>query len=200
MIDFSELQDVDFGDLSTWPDWFRWAMTGVLGLVILIAGYNFVVRPQQGVLTELEQEERQFKEIFLEKKEKTINLPAYKEQLQEIRNRFGIVLNQLPSRAEVPAMLIDISQAGFARGLQFEQLMPDSPKEKQFYKIIPVSIKVSGKFHQFIEFISDLASLPRVVTMGDMSIKRIQGSDQLIMEAQLRTYQYLEKSTSEKKG
>lgn len=200
MIDFSELQDVDFGDLSTWPDWFRWAMTGVLGLVILIAGYNFVVRPQQGVLTELEQEERQFKEIFLEKKEKTINLPAYKEQLQEIRNRFGIVLNQLPSRAEVPAMLIDISQAGFARGLQFEQLMPDSPKEKHFYKIIPVSIKVSGKFHQFIEFISDLASLPRVVTMGDMSIKRIQGSDQLIMEAQLRTYQYLEKSTSEKKG
>lgn len=199
MIDFSEIQDIDAGDLSTWPIWFRWIMTGVLGLVILVAGYHFIVRPQQSVLTELQQEESHLKKVFLEKKEKVINLPAYKEQLQEIQDRFGIVLNQLPSRAEVPAMLIDISQAGLARGLQFEQLRPDSPKEEKFYKTIPISVRVSGKFHQFIEFISDLSSLPRVVTLGNMSIKRGQGEDQLVMEAQLRTYQYLEKKSKSKK-
>ena len=85
----------------------------------------------------------------------------------EIKERFGVVLRQLPDKTEVPALLVDISQAGLARGLKFEQFKPEKAQTKEFYNMLPISIQVLGTYHQLAEFISDLAGLPRIVTVGD---------------------------------
>lgn len=196
MVDFSELQDVDLGDLQTWPIWFRWVVIVLLAIGLLFAGYKYFIEPQQEALVKLERGEQQLRSSFLEKKQLVINLPAYQEQMKEIQDRFGMVLKQLPNKTEVPALLIDISQAGLARGLKFEQFKPDKARTDEFYKRMPISITVTGKFHQLAEFISDLAALPRIVTVGNMKIKR-HSDQQLVMNAELFTYQYLENATIE---
>ena len=194
MIDFSELNDIDIGDLSTWPIWFRWIMVGVVAVAVLYGGYKYVIEPEQKALTKLEKTETQLRQSFLIKKELVVNLPAYQQQMIEIQDRFGVVLKQLPDKTEVPALLVDISQAGLARGLKFQQFKPATPRTDEFYVTLPISITVTGQYHQLAEFISDLASLPRIVTLGDMTIRR-QEKTSLVMSAQLFTYQYLEESS-----
>lgn len=198
MIDFSEIQEVDIGDVSTWPIWFRWIMIVLVAIGLLFGGYKYFIGQQQQVLAKLERNEGQLKKSFLDKKQLAINLPAYREQMKEIQDRFGVVLKQLPNRTEVPALLIDISQAGLARGLKFKQFKPAKPETKEFYRKMPISITVTGRFHQLAEFVSDLASLPRIVTLGNMNIKRLQ-KRQLQMSAQLFTYQYLQENNAEDK-
>ncbi len=195
----SDLQDVDIADFSTWPHWFRWVVIVLLGAAILYGGYRFFIEPEQQALAKMERQEKQLRESFLIKKEQVVNLPAYREQMVEIQDRFGVVLKQLPNKTEVPALLIDISQAGLSRGLVFNQFKPSNPKTEEFYITLPISVKVSGTYHQLAEFISDLAALPRIVTVGDMVItgggKR--DSTNLSMTAQVFTYQYLEEQSFE---
>ena len=199
MIDLSELQDVDIGDLSTWPIWFRWVIIAVVAGGLMFGGYKYFIEPEQQALVKLEKREKKLKKTYLKKKELVINLPAYREQMKEIQNRFGVVLKQLPNRTEVPALLIDISQAGLARGLKFEQFKPARASTAEFYRRMPISITVTGKFHQLAEFISDLASLPRIVTVGNMKISRENGRT-LKMNAQLYTYQYIENNNTDSKN
>jgi len=192
-MDLTELQDIDIADVTTWPIWFRWIAVAVLGAGILYGGFRYFVEPEQKILTKLESAEKQLKATYLTKKELVVNLPAYRQQMEEIQDRFGVVLRQLPDKTEVPALLIDISQVGLARGLQFQQFKPANTRAEEFYIILPISIQVSGTYHQLAEFISDLAALPRIVTLGNMAIKRQEGTT-LSMAAQLYTYQYLEES------
>ena len=198
MIDISELNDIDVGDITTWPIWFRWFVIFLVGAGLLFFGYKNFIEPEQTALVKLEKKEQQLKKTFLKKKELVINLPAYKAQMKEIQDRFGVVLKQLPNRTEVPALLIDISQAGLARGLKFKQFKPAKARTQDFYKTMPISITVIGRFHQLAEFVSDLASLPRIVTVGNMNIKR-ESNRTLVMQASLQTYQYLEESGSKQK-
>jgi len=190
----SDLEDIDAGDLSTWPVWFRWVMIFIVSAAILFIGYKQFIEPEQLDLAKREREEVQLKETFLIKKELVVNLPAYREQMIEIQDRFGVVLRQLPDKTQVPALLIDISQAGLSRGLTFNQFKPGNPASDEFYITLPISLKVTGDYHQFAEFISDLAALPRIVTLGNMTINRSKdaGGGRLSMSAQLFTYQYLD--------
>lgn len=197
----SDLQDVDIADFSTWPHWFRWVIIFLVGAALLYSGYHFLIEPEQQALAKMERTEKQLRESFLIKKEQVVNLPAYREQMVEIQDRFGVVLKQLPNKTEVPALLIDISQAGLSRGLVFNQFKPGNPRTEEFYVTLPISVKVSGTYHQLAEFISDLAALPRIVTVGDMVIQGGKNeSTALSMTAQVFTYQYLEEQTFEKKG
>jgi type IV pilus assembly protein PilO len=189
----SDLQEIDISDLSTWPNWFRWFVVLAVGAGIIYGGYRWLIEPEQLALEKMERQEQQLKTSFLTKKELVVNLPAYREQMVEIQDRFGVVLKQLPDKTEVPALLIDISQVGLARGLQFQQFKPGQPRTQEFYITLPISIRVTGNYHQLAEFISDLAALPRIVTLGDMSIRRSSGTN-LSMQAQLYTYQYLDEN------
>lgn len=198
-MELSEIQDIDIADFSTWPHWFRWVIIFLVSAGLLWGGYKYLIEPEQLELAKLEREEVQLRESFLIKKEQVVNLPAYREQMVEIQDRFGVVLKQLPNKTEVPALLIDISQAGLSRGLVFNQFKPGNPRTDEFYITLPISINVSGTYHQLAEFISDLAALPRIVTLGDMSITG-GGPDgtSLKMNAQLFTYQYLEEEAFER--
>jgi type IV pilus assembly protein PilO len=189
-----DLQNVDIGDITTWPQWLRWVAIFVIAGLLLWGGFKQFIEPEQKQLGKLERKEKQLKESFLIKKEQVVNLPAYLEQMVEIQDRFGVVLKQLPNKTEVPALLVDISQAGLSRGLVFNQFKPANPRTEEFYVTLPISVNVSGTYHQLAEFISDLAALPRIVTLGDMVIsgdKKNTGGV-LRMKAQLFTYQYLD--------
>ncbi len=191
MIDFSEIQEIEIGDIHSWPIWFRWCAIVVGAIVLLFVGYKYVINPEQKILVTLEKQERELRDAFLKKKELALDLPAYEAQIIEIRDRFGVVLEQLPKQTEVPALLIDVSQAGLSRGLKFDQFRPDEEQYHDFYKTLPISITVTGKFHQLAEFISDLGSLPRIVTVENMNISR-KAEQELVMKAELNTYQYLD--------
>ena len=199
MVDLAELQEIDIADLTSWPIWFRWVIIILIAGGLLFAGYKYVIEPEQKTLTKLERKETELRDTFKRKKALAVNLPAYRAQMAEIQDRFGVVLKQLPNQTEVPALLIDISQAGLSRGLKFEQFRPARAQTREFYKTLPISITVTGKFHQLAEFISDLASLPRIVTVGNMNIGRLEGSRELEMRAQLNTYQYLRDNTGDGK-
>ncbi len=139
---------------------------------------------------------------FENKQRKAANLDAYKKQLKEMRQSFNAMLQQLPNKAEVADLLVDVSQTGLAAGLEFELFDPAGEIPKEFYAELPIRIKVLGGYHEFGEFISGLAALPRIVTIHDVRIypqgQRRKKDDtaapagKLVLEAVAKTYRYLD--------
>ena len=107
---------------------------------------------------------------------------------------FGALLRQLPGRTEVPNLLVDISQTGLAAGLEEKFFQPSPEEKKDFYAELPIKIQLKGTYHEFGEFVSGIAALPRIVTLHDITIKSEKGLsyDDLILELTARTYRYLD--------
>ena len=187
----SDLQDIDIADISTWPVWFRMAMAAVGCVAILGAGYWFIIKGEIERLERLEGEEVSLRKTFLEKKALAVNLPAYRKQLVEMEDRFGVMVQQLPSSSEVPVLLIDITQAGLSRGLKFELFKPRGENRSDFYATLPIDIRATGQYHVLAEFVSDLAALPRIVTVGNVSLQP-RDDGELVMSAVVNTYRYLD--------
>lgn len=163
-------------------------------VAIVAAGAWFIWVPQWEDLGRLEQEEAKLKETFLTKKRQAINLDLIKKQLTETQESFGALLKQLPSKSEMDALLTDINQAGLGRGLQFELFKPGPESIKGAFAEQPIAIKVSGNYDDIGKFASDIALLPRIVTLNDISIANAPGStggSVLIMEATAKTFRYL---------
>lgn len=190
-MDLRDLQTVELNDFSSWPLWLRVFGSILICGGILFAGYWFLIKGEIEELKQAERQEQSLKKTFLEKKELAVNLPAYRKQMEEIQESFGVLLRQLPNRTEVPELLIDITQAGLGRGLQFVQFQPQNKRMADFYAILPINLQVVGSYHQFAEFVSDLAALPRIVTLGNIEIKSSKGG-QLQMSAISQTYHYLD--------
>lgn len=190
-ISLSDLQDIDIADLSTWPQWFK--VFGVLAVFagILYAGYHFVVSTQIGELETLQREEQNLRTVFLDRKGKAINLPVYREQMERMEQTFGILVDQLPDRTEVPQLLVDITQAGLARGLEFSLFKPQREQVGDFYAILPIDLEVRGTYHEFGQFVSDIAALPRIVTLGNLNMQG-QPNGNLAVSAVIKTYRYLD--------
>lgn len=167
-----DLRNIDLNDVAGWPRSVKVAAAVLICIVILAAGYWFIIKDQ---LAELEKEERAeiaLREEFRNKKALAVNLEAYKQQMVEMQERFGVMLRQLPNRTEVPELLIDITQTGLGRGLQFDLFQPRNKRVADFYAELPVNIKVRGTYHQLGEFVSDVAALPRIVTIDDLVLSR----------------------------
>ncbi len=188
----SDLQEIDINDIGSWPLWLKLTGTGVICIAILAAGYWFIIKDQYVDLQKAQRQEAQLKDSYLKKKALAINLGAYRQQMKEIEDTFGVMLKQLPDKTEVPELLIDITQAGLGRGLQFQTFKPKKTRQEDFYAEMPISLAVSGSYHQLGEFVSDLASLPRIVTIGDLNLTPIKGTDKLTMSATTKTYHYLD--------
>ena len=193
----SELQNLDFSDVGGWPMPAKSAAIIVIALVVLAAGYWFDTRTQLESLERIRGEEQELKTVFEKKAHKAVNLDAYKEQMEEIKRSFGAMLRQLPSKTEVAELLVDVSQAGLANGLEFELFKPESEVPAEFYAELPIKIGVVGNYHEFGQFVSDVAALPRIVTLHDFVISPRGGKDKaakgkLEMKLTAKTYRYLE--------
>jgi type IV pilus assembly protein PilO len=187
----SDLQDIDIADLSTWPQWFKTIAVAAVFGGILYAGYHFLIKTQISELDRLEVEEQNLRKTFLDRKAKAINLPVYREQMAQMEETFGVLVDQLPDKTEVPQLLIDITQAGLARGLEFSLFKPQREQVGDFYATLPIDLVVQGNFHQFGLFISDLSALPRIVTLGNLGIQG-QPTGELNVTAVVKTYRYLD--------
>lgn len=186
-----ELRNLDLKDIAGLPLPAKIVGIAVICLLILGAGYWFVIADELAQREKAEREEQSLRQTYLAKKLLAINLDVYRKQMEEIRESFGSLLRQLPNTTEVPDLLVDITQAGLGRGLEFSLFRPEAEKPRDFYAELPISLVVSGDYHELAEFISDVAALPRIVTFGNMSITTKKGGG-LTMRATARTYRYLE--------
>lgn len=186
-----ELKNLNPSDLASWPLPIKLVAIGVICLLVLGGGYWFFIQPELDIYEDEQRKEAQLRETFLNKKALAINLPAYKQQMEEMHQTFGSLLRQLPNSTEVENLLVDITQAGLGRGLDFVLFKPEAEAPKDFYAEKPISLQVTGSYHELALFISDVAALPRIVTFGDITITAPQ-TGRLSMTAKAQTYRYLE--------
>ncbi|MBS0336969.1 MAG: type 4a pilus biogenesis protein PilO [Proteobacteria bacterium] len=183
---------LDPKDPGTWP-----AIPKLVALIAILAGILVAAYflDTQGQIDELEAgkvQEAKLKEDYLNKKKQSINLDLHKQQLREIDQSFGALLKQLPNRAQMDALLVDINQAGLGRGLQFELFKPAGGEiAKEFYAELPIQVRVVGNYHDMGAFASDLGQLSRIVTLNDVTITSAKDG-QLQMDATARTFRYLD--------
>ena len=187
---FENFENIDWNDPPSWPDTVKAIVAGIICVLIIAAAYYFKVRHQVVSLEQVERQEQQLKETFKEKKALAINLEAYREQLIQADDMFSLLKEQLPNKNEIPELLVDVTQLGLSRGLQFERFKPIDEVSKGFYTEKPVNLIVNGNYHQLAQFVSDVASLPRIINVENFKITRkTEGSD-LKMEAVTKTYYY----------
>ena len=186
-----DIRRLNIRDAGNWPLLPKIMILGILFLLILLAGGFFDWRDQIEALDKAQDEETRLKEAYASKKAKAVNLELYVQQLKEIEQSFGALLKQLPNKSEMDALLTDVNQAGLGRGLQFELFRPaTTEKMAEFYAELPISIRVTGTYHDMGAFASDVAQLPRIVTLNDVGIVNDKGT--LTMEATAKTFRYLD--------
>jgi type IV pilus assembly protein PilO len=191
-VTLDDLKSINANDPSSWPLPVKIVAISLVCLLILGGGYWFLIQGEIEQYDAEQAKENQLKETYLNKKALAINLPAYKQQMEEMEQTFGSLLRQLPNSTEVPDLLVDITQAGLGRGLEFVLFRPEKEQPRDFYAELPISLQVNGTYHELALFISDAAALPRIVTFGDISITSPGKGNRLSMSAQARTYRYLE--------
>ncbi len=195
-----DLSNVDAKDLKTWPAGLKFFGAFVICVCIAVAGWFFLIKKQTEDLERLERKEAELKETFKQKKRLAVNLPAYRKQMEEMRESFDVMLRQLPNKTEVPELLVDITQAGLQRGLEFVLFKPQDKVYKDFYAELPINLKVVGDYHQLAEFVSDLAALPRIVTLGNIDILPEKDNESVLgMTAITNTYHYLDQDEIDKR-
>src|ERR1700716_2354648 len=190
-----ELRSLDPSDPGRWPLGARAGAVGACFLVLtLVLGYVFVWDEQRPELQRREDTELTLRQEFKTKHAKAVNLEVYKQQLKDIERSFGALLRQLPGKTEVPNLLVDISQSGLSAGLEEKLFQPQPEQKKDFYAELPIKIRLSGSYHQFGEFVSGIAALPRIVTLPNIDIKpdNKDAYDQLSLELTAKTYRYLD--------
>lgn len=193
-MNLEDLNNLDFKNTGSWPLVARIALIVVIFVAVVGAGYWFDIKKQQANLAQLESKETTLKHEFEFKAARAANLQAYRDQLEDMRKTFGTLLRQLPGKTEIPSLLRDISQTAQADGLQQNLFQPQAEIAKDFYAEKPIKIILSGNFHELAKFASDVAALPRIVTLHDIVIKPEKAGDasNLQMDVLAKTYRYLE--------
>jgi len=198
-IDINDLDVEDLKKLGGAPLPVKIGVIVVLCIGLAAAGYFFDTKKQQVELDKVIAAEKQLRTTFAGKQAKAANLEAYKQQLEDMRTSFGTLLRQLPNETEIETLLTDISQTGISAGLEIDFFKPEGLRPKEFYSEYLIKLKVTGRYHEFAEFISGVAALPRIVTIQDISIKPASKDSgiKLSMELTAITYQYLDESAEE---
>jgi type IV pilus assembly protein PilO len=186
-----DLNNLNIKDIPNWPVLPKVVAMLILFASILFAGYWFVWSTQLSELDAEQQKEVKLRETFLSKKKQAINLETYKQQLKDIEQSFGALLKQLPNKSEMEALLTDINQAGLGRGLQIDLFKPASSEtQTEFYAELPITIRLTGGYHDLGAFASDVSLLSRIVTLYNISITA--GKDNLVMDVVAKTFRYLD--------
>ncbi|MCL2076137.1 MAG: type 4a pilus biogenesis protein PilO [Betaproteobacteria bacterium] len=187
--DFSSLKSKDPG---VWLPIPRYFMLFVFCVAVVGLGCAALWYGQWEELEAAAAEEQRLRGEWLESKKAAASLELYRLQLAEIDRSFGALLKQLPNRSEVENLLIEVNQAGMGRGLQFELFKPEAEQIKDFYAELPISVKVIGSYDDLGAFATDIARLPRIVTLNDIDLAKEPKSGQLTMSMKLKTFRYLD--------
>jgi len=189
---FAELKSLNPKTPGAWPWSAKIIAFLALFVATVVAGALLLWQSEWENLTKVRAEEGQLKETFLIKKRQAINLDLIKKQLTETQESFGALLKQLPSKSEMDALLTDINQAGLGRGLQFDLFKPGPEQMQGAFAEQPITIKVTGNYDDIGRFSSDIAMLPRIVTLNNISINPAGGV--LSMDAIAKTFRYLDEA------
>src|SRR5262249_50585842 len=186
-----DIRRLNLRDAGSWPLLPKVLLLGLFFVVIVAMGGLLDWRDQFDTLDRLQSDEGKLKESYATKKARAVNLELYVQQLKDIEQSFGALLKQLPNKSEMDALLTDINQAGLGRGLQFELFRPAAQERiADFYAELPITVKVTGNYHDMGAFASDVAQLPRIVTLNDLNVVNDKG--QLTMDAVAKTFRYLD--------
>lgn len=189
----SDLRNVDFNNIGTAPLPVKVIVVVLIAALIIGAGFYFDTKGQLTDLEKFEAKEVELKQTFELKAKKAANLEQYKEQLEEMRRTFGTLLRQLPSKTEIPALIVDISQTGLASGLEILLFKPGGEVAKEFYAEKPIELVMKGDYHQFGLFASEVAALPRIVTLHNIKLQPgNEDEGKMTMNALAKTYRYLD--------
>ena len=197
-----DLRDADFSDLGSAPASVRYTLLSVALILILVAGYFFLIEDKKIELEQSRQQELVLLADFEFKQQKAANLEAYEQQLLDMQELLQTMFRQLPNKTEMDKLLVDVSQTALAAGIDVQLFEPQAEAFQDFYAERPISVRMLGDYHEFGEFVSGVAALPRVVilTMHDISLKRaaagqsIYGDSEgrLILEGTVKTYRYVD--------
>lgn len=200
-----EFKTLDPKDPGMWPLIPRILILVAAFFTLLLASWWLGWRVQFEELDTKEQEEAKLKEEWLNKKKQAVNLEEHRKQLAEIDRSFGVLLKQLPNKSEMEALLVDINQAGQSRGLQFELFKPGTEITRDFYAELPISVKLTGNYHDLGAFAGDVAKMPRIVTLNDIEVAELAKTDakekekekgaapsMLLMTTTAKTFRYLD--------
>ncbi len=199
---FTDLRDADFSDLGNAPGSVRYVILTVALILILVAGYYLFIGDKQDELERTRLQEVSLKSDFEYKQQKAANLEAYEQQLLDMEDLLQTMFRQLPNKTEMDKLLVDVSQTALAAGIDVQLFEPQAESFQDFYAERPINIRMLGDYHEFGEFVSGVAALPRVVilTMHDISLKRAKAGQsrygdsegRLIMEGRVKTYRYVD--------
>lgn len=186
----SDLNNLSFDNIGSWPLPVKIFGAILVFALIGFAGWHYDIKDLQVNLEDVRKKEQKLRKSFEKKQKKAANLPALKQQLEDIKETFGDLLKRLPNKTEVAELLVDISQQGLGAGLEFELFRPGNEKPADFYVELPIKIRVVGDYHEFGNFISGISDLPRIVTSHNIKITP-KGS-KLTLETTAKTYRYVD--------
>jgi len=197
-MELSSITELDFNESGEWPIAVKTIAIGLLCVLVWGAGYYYIIKDKEIELATAERKEVTLKQSLEVKYAKAVNLEAYKKQMKEMKIVFSSMLQQLPRKSEVADLLIDISRSGLVNGLEFELFKPGSEYPIDFYAELPIQMTVTGTFHQFGEFVSAVASLPRIVTVHNLTMAPLgKDSDKMSMKITAKTYRYFDEQNEQ---
>ena len=189
----NDLRRLDPKKIGSWPILPKVGVLFITLVLIIFASYWFDWKAQIERIDQEKLKEEGLRKTFLTKKSEAINLPAYQKQLEDIEKQFGALLKQWPGKSEMDALLTDINQAGLGRGLQFELFKPAVQETRRdFYAELPITIKVSGNYHDIGAFASDIGKLSRIVTLENIALASASKGGGLVLDATAKTFRYLD--------
>jgi type IV pilus assembly protein PilO len=196
-----QFKDLDPKDPSVWPLLPRLALFAAASVVIVVVLWFVWLAGSQEILQQEQDKEVKLREDYKTKLTKAVNLDVLKKQREQVQQYVTQLEKQLPSKAEMDALLSDINQAGLGRSLQFDLFRPGQIAVKEYYAELPITIKVSGRYHDIGSFASDIANLSRIVTLNNLSINP-KADGTLTLDATAKTFRYLDASevTSQRKA
>ncbi|PXX89343.1 pilus assembly protein PilP [Marinobacter vulgaris] len=186
-----DINDLDVNNAGIWPAPIKAIVVLIVFGLILGGGYWFFIKDQYAQLERVENTEQELRKRYEDKAYQVANLEVFKAQMEEMEETFGALVRQLPSETEVPGLLEDITNTALGNGLDLEEVKLQGEQQRDFYAELPINIRVTGTYHELASFVSSVASLPRIVTLHDLTITPTGGDgEQLNMQVLARTYRY----------
>jgi len=197
------INELDFNDIGNWPQQAKMVFCAFVALLIMGLSYFLLISDKRDELASLERKETELREEFSKQQKRAVNLEPLKQQLAQMEQVLQQMLRQLPSKTEMPDLIIDVSQTALSSGLVNELFEPEQEQVREFYAEKPIKLRMVGSYHQFGAFVSGVASLPRVVilTMHDINLKPkdpktgiTARTGALELSGTVKTYRYLDEA------